>query len=428
MRPSSRPNRGAISDAGGPLFLESYASPSRAAELCPDVGVRPTMPYLDHASTTPLRPEALEAMLPYLRGEWGNPSSLHGAGRRVRVAVEQARGQVADVLECEPAEVVFTSGGTEADNAALRGVLTGAALRSTGRPGLVTSAVEHHAVLDTARALEAEGHPVTVLEVGADGRVSPDSVLEAVTDQTGLVSLMWVNNETGALNPVREIAAASGPALIHTDAVQAAGLLPLAVDDLEVDLLSLSAHKVGGPKGVGALFVRSGTPFSSIQTGGAQERGRRGGTENVAGIVGFATALSLAEAGRVLEADRLRALRDDLRGRLVSTFGDQLVVNTPQQSAPHILNASFRPGASGPIDGEMLLTALDLEGVHASAGSACTSGALEPSHVILALGLERDTAGATVRLSLGRDTVAADLEAAVEALTHIMRRIDAVPA
>ncbi|MGB3543414.1 cysteine desulfurase family protein [Rubrivirga sp.] len=390
------------------------------------------MPYLDHAATTPLRPEALEAMLPHLRDGWANPSSLHGPGRRARVAVEHARVEVAAVLECEPGEVVFTSGGTESDNAAIRGVLTGKALRATGRPGLVTSSAEHHAVLDTARALEAEGHPVTVLEVDGEGRVSPESVLQTVTDETGLVSLMLVNNEIGTVHRIRDVATAlqgrssSRAPLVHTDAVQAAGLLPLGVDDLEVDLLSLSGHKVGGPKGVGALYVRSGTPFSAMQTGGAQERGRRGGTENVAAIVGFATALRLAEADRVLEAERLSRLRDELRSRLGAAFGDQIVVNTPSEAAPHILNVSFRPGPSGPLDGEMLLTALDLEGVHASAGSACTSGALEPSHVVTALGLGRETAAATVRLSLGRTTTAADLEDAVGALTRVVRRLDPV--
>lgn len=384
------------------------------------------MPYLDHAATTPLREEVLEAMLPYLREEFGNPSSLHGPGRRARVAVEQARDRVATVLGVEPGEIVFTSGGTEADNLALRGVLTGAALRETGRPGLVTSAVEHEAVLQTAHALEAEGHPVAVLAPDADGRLGAEAVGAALTDETGLVSAMYVNNEIGTVNPVAAIAEAAHArgARVHTDAVQATGLLPLDVGRLGVDLLSLSGHKVGGPKGAGALFVRAGTPFGAVQTGGAQERRRRGGTENVAAIVGFGAAVALAESEREAHAARLRALCDGLRARVEASFGDRVRVNTPASgAAPHVLNLSFRPGARGPVDGEMLLVGLDLEGVHVSSGSACTSGALEPSHVLLALGVERETAGATVRVSLGRATTEADVDAALAALQRVVGRM-----
>ena len=388
------------------------------------------MPYLDHAATTPLREEALAAMLPHLREAYGNPSSLHGPGRRARVAVDRARERVAAVIGAEPGEVVFTSGGTEADNAALRGVLTGRARRETGRPGLVTSAVEHEAVLQTARALEADGHPVTILAPDAAGRLAPAAVAAAVDAGTGLVSAMLVNNEIGTVNAVRAIADAAhaAGAVAHTDAVQAAGLLALDVDALDVDLLSLSAHKVGGPKGVGALYVRSGTPFAGVQTGGSQERKRRGGTENVAGVVGFAEALALADAEREATAARLAQLRDGLRARLGARFGDRLVVHTPADAAPHVLNVSLRPSASGPLDGEMLLAALDLEGVHASAGSACTSGALEPSHVLLALGVDRDVAAATVRFSVGRTTTEPDVEAAAAALERVVERLDAVAA
>ena len=391
------------------------------------------MPYLDHAATTPLRAEALDAMLPWLREHHGNPSSLHGAGRRARVAVEQARTRIAGVLGCEPGEVVFTSGGTEADNLALRGVLAGA----DGRGGLVTSATEHEAVLRTAEALAAEGHAVTVLAPDGAGRLTAGAVADALDDETALVSAMLVNNETGAVNPVAEIAdvARQGGAAVHTDAVQAAGLLPLGVDALGVDLLSLSGHKVGGPKGVGALYVRGGTPFAGVQTGGSQERGRRGGTENVAAIVGFAEALALADAEREAHAERLAALRDRLRDRVTAAFGDRVVVNTPAEAAPHVLSVSFPPrpargGAAGdgaggaePLDGEMLLAALDLEGVEASAGSACTSGALEPSHVLLAQGVDRATAAATVRFSLGRGTTAADVDAAADALARVVGRV-----
>lgn len=386
------------------------------------------MPYLDHAATTPLREGALDAMLPYLRAEFGNPSSLHGPGRRARVAVERAREQVASVLGAEPGEVVFTSGGTEADNLAIRGVLTGPALQDTRRPGLVTSATEHEAVLQTAHALEAEGHPVAVLTPDAGGRLGAEAVAEAVTEQTGLVSIMLVNNETGVVQPLPEVAAAAhrGGARVHTDAVQAAGLLALDIDHLGVDLLSLSGHKVGGPKGVGALFVRAGTPFGPVQRGGAQERRRRGGTENVAAIVGLGEALALAEAEREAHAVRLGALRSRLRAAVESTFGDRVRVNSPEGGAPHILNVSFPPGPGGPLDGEMLLVALDLDGVHVSSGSACTSGAIEPSHVLLAQGVPRETAAATVRLSLGRETTEADVDDAVAALQRVVGRMTGV--
>lgn len=379
------------------------------------------MIYLDHSATTPLRPEALAAMLPHLETV-GNPSSLHAAGRRARVAVDRARGMVADVLGCEPGEVVFTSGGTEADNAALRGPLAA----RPGRLGLVTGATEHKAVLATARALAAAGHPVAILPPGPDGRLAPEAVAQACDAATGLVSAMWVNNETGALNPVAEIAEAAhaAGALVHTDAVQAAGHLALDVDALGVDLLSLSAHKVGGPQGVGALYVRAGTPFAGPQTGGAQERGRRGGTENVAGIVGFATALALAEAERAETAARLDTLRRDLLARLREALGDRLAVNTPDTCAPHILSVSL----AGGLDGEMLLAALDLDGVAVSAGSACTSGALEPSHVLLALGVPRDLADATLRFSLGRTTTAAEVAGAAETVGRVVSRIAALAA
>ncbi|MEL6616212.1 MAG: cysteine desulfurase family protein [Bacteroidota bacterium] len=381
------------------------------------------MPYLDHAATTPLRPEALDAMLPWLRDEYGNASSQHGPGRRARVAVENARKDVAAVLGCEPAEVVFTSGGTEADNLALRGTLTGGPLAETGRPGLVTSAAEHDAILKPAEDLRYAGHPVAIVPPLATGEPDPEALAAATTNETGLVSAMLVNNEVGAVADIRRIAddAHARGALCHTDAVQASGLLPLAVDDLGVDLLSISGHKVGGPKGAGALFVRSGTPLAPLVRGGAQERGRRGGTENVAALVGFATALRLAEAEREDTAARLTGLRQRLTKRLLAHVPG-LRVNTPSEAAPHVLSVSLPPGDAGAIDGEMVLLGLDLAGVQASAGSACTSGALTPSHVLLAMGVPRQTAAATVRLSLGRTTTEADVDAAVEAFATVAAR------
>jgi cysteine desulfurase len=386
--------------------------------------------YLDHAATTPLHPAVLEAMRPFLTERFGNPSSLHAAGRAARVAVEEARERVAAVLGCAPAEVVFTSGGTEADNAALRGVLTGDVGWATGLSGLVTSAAEHEAVLSAA---EAVAGAVEILRPGPHGAVTAAQVAEVLTPETGLVSVMYVNNEVGTVSPVAEIAAAALAAgvLVHTDAVQAAGLLPLDVDALGVDLLSLSAHKVRGPKGVGALYVRRGTPFGPLIRGGAQERRRRGGTENVAGVVGLAEALTLAEAVREATAARLAALRDRLAARIAASFGDGVRFNTPlaglhahpAPSAPHVLSVSFPPGPDGPLDGEMLLAGLDLAGVYVSAGSACTSGALEPSHVLLAMGVPRATAAATVRFSLGAETVEAEVDAAADALVAVVARL-----
>ncbi len=387
------------------------------------------MPYLDHAATTPLRADVLDAMLPHLRDGWGNASSLHARGRRARVAVDAARETVARVVGCEPGEVVFTSGGTEADNTALH-LLRSCTMRGAGRTGLVTSAAEHEAVRRPAERLRDDGHAVTVLAPTPTGAVDLDSLRAALTPETGLVSAMWVNNEIGTVSPIRDIAevAHAAGAFIHTDAVQAPGVLPLSLDALGVDLLTLSAHKIGGPQGVGALVVRGGVPLESLVAGGAQERGRRGGTENVVGVVGFAHALRLAADEQPELAERLSGLRGGLVDRIVDAFGDAVRVNTPLApgaSAPHILSVSFPPGASGPLDGDLLLLGLDIEGVQASAGSACSSGALEPSPVLLAMGVPRDSAGATVRLSLGRDTTAADIDAAVRALTTVVGRMRA---
>lgn len=393
----------------------------------------PSPVYLDHAATTPLDPDVLEAMRPYLTEHFGNASSVHALGRRARVAVEAARERTAAVLGCAPAEIVFTSGGTEGDNAALRGVLAGRARRGTGRAGLVTSAAEHEAVLRTAEALRDEGHPVTLLRPGPHGALTPAAVAEALTEETALVSAMLVNNEIGTVSPLVEIAAVAhaAGAHVHTDAVQAAGLLPLDVDALGADLLTLSGHKVYGPKGVGVLYVRAGTPFVPLVHGGAQERRRRGGTENVAAVVGFAEALARAAAGREREAARLARLQHRLAGKIRAVFGDGVVFNTPLDGfhahphavAPHILSVSFPPHDGHALDGEMLLLGLDMAGVYVSSGSACTSGAVEPSHVLLALGAERTTAAATVRFSLGRSTVEADVDAAAAHLKAVVWRV-----
>ena len=384
--------------------------------------------YLDSASTTPLTPEVLDAMRPYLTEHFGNASSVHALGRTAKVALEKARDRVAAVLNCEPAEIVFTSGGTESDNAAIRGALSAAE-----KKGLVTSASEHEAVLRTAEALAAAGGEICFLVPDASGSVSAGQVAEALTSTSGLVSVMLVNNELGTVSPIREIAdvAHTSGALIHTDAVQAAGSLSLDVEELDVDLLSLSGHKINGPKGIGVLYVRSGTPFAPHITGGAQERKRRGGTENVAGAAGFAEALVRTNSARQSESTRLTRLQRRLAERIRDALGIGVQFNTPlegfhpnpQSAAPHILNISFPPANGRAIDGEMLLLGLDVAGVFVSSGSACTSGAIEPSHVLLAAGVPLETAAATVRFSLGKGTKPGDIDYAVDQLVDVVGRL-----
>ena len=383
--------------------------------------------YLDHAAATPLDPAVLEAMMPFLTEHFGNASSVHARGRKARFAVEESRERVAAHLGAEPSEIIFTSGGTEADNLALGGVLRGA--HGGRRRGLVTSAAEHEAVLRPAEALAESGFPVAVLTPQAHGAVTPEQVAEAITDETGLVSLMHANNEVGTLTDVRAIAGVCRARGVpfHTDAVQTAGLFDLDVSDLGVDLLSLSGHKVYGPKGVGALYVRGGIDLAPAVLGGSQERRRRGGTENVAAIVGLAEALDRAMADADEHLGHLKRLRDRLAEGLEAVIGGAFVMNTPLAdgaAAPHIVNIAFPPDEDGrPLDGEMLLLNLDLEGVHASAGSACTSGALTPSHVLLALGHDRPTASAALRFSLGKSTTEADIDYALEKLSVVIGRM-----
>lgn len=380
--------------------------------------------YLDHAATTPLDPRVLEVMLPYLREHYGNASSAHSLGRKARFVVEECRDRIGNRLGAEPSEIVFTSGGTESDNAALGGVLGDA------RPHLITSAAEHEAVLRVAEARQAAGLPVTILKPQPHGAVSPEQVEEAITDVTGLVSLMHANNELGTLTPIREVAAICHQRNVplHCDAVQTGGLYNLNVDELGVDLLSMSAHKFYGPKGIGILYVRGGIDITPLVAGGAQERRRRGGTENVAGIVGMAAALDLAVQEAEARFEHLSRLQSRLHLQIQQALGDTLVLNTPLETeiadaAPHIINIAFPPIDGQPLDGEMLLLNLDLAGVYASAGSACTSGALEPSHVLRAIGLDRATASAVVRFSLGKDNTDSDVDYAVDALATIVKRM-----
>jgi cysteine desulfurase len=370
--------------------------------------------YLDHNATTPLDPRVLEAMLPVLREGFGNASSLHWFGQRARAAVDEARGAVAALVGATPAEVVFTGGGTEADNLALRGV---AAAAREPRRKVLYSAVEHHAVLHTARALAEEGVPVEAVRVGGDGVVDLDDLRAKLDDTTALVAVMLANNETGLLQPVAEVArlAHQKGALVHCDGVQAAGKVPVDVRALDVDLLALSAHKIYGPQGVGALVVRRGTRMKPLLRGGSQERNRRAGTENVAGIVGLGRAAQLAAQDLAGEAARLAALRDRLEARLLAVPGTRRNGEGPR--VPNTLNVSFER-----TEAESLLLALDLTGVAVSTGAACAAGAMEPSHVLRAMGLPLPRVQASLRLSLGRSTTEAAVDRAADLIASAVVR------
>jgi cysteine desulfurase len=387
--------------------------------------------YLDHAATTPVRPEVLEAMLPYFSASYGNPSSLYPLAEVSHRAIEHAREQVAEVLNCRAAEVMFTSGGTESDNTAIKGVAL--SLRSRGNH-IVTSSIEHHAVLNVCRYLEGNlGFDVTYLPVDQHGLVNPDDVARAVTDRTALVSIMYANNEVGTIEPiaqisevVRERAYSLGhPIAIHTDAVQAASFLDLNVQNLDVDLLSLSAHKFHGPKGCGILYVRRGTPFEAIQLGGGQEQGRRSGTENVPGIVGTGVALQLAAQERLSASSHCVQLRDHLIHGVFEGVDDVKLNGHPDHRLPNNANFSFEG-----IEGEAIVVGLGSQGIAASTGSACSTGSPEPSHVLLALGLIRDLAWASLRLTLGTESLDEDVDRVLQILPRLVsaQRRGAVPA
>jgi len=375
--------------------------------------------YLDHAATTPLRPEVLEAMLPYLTEHYGNASSPHAAGRRARQGLDEAREEIASILGAKPREIVFTGGGSEADNLAIKGAAWAASAK--GRH-IVTSGVEHKAVLYACAIMERSGFAVTYVPVDRYGQVDPAEVDAAINEHTTLVSVMYANNEVGTIQPIAEIGAICRRrgVLFHADAVQAGGFLPIDVDNLGVDLLSLAAHKVYGPKGVGALFVRQGTALLPQIQGGAQERQRRAGTENVAGIVGFGRALGLAQGNASLrdaENARLAGLRDQLLAGLRDVPGTE-PTGHPTERLPH--SASWLIDG---VEGGDLVAALDLDGVEGSTGSACTSGSAEPSHVLLAMGIDPDRAHGALRLTAGRGTTLADVERATEVLRSKIERI-----
>jgi cysteine desulfurase len=382
--------------------------------------------YFDHNATTPVDPAVLAEMVPYLSGEYGNASSVHHFGQKARGAVEQAREQVAALVGAQPAEIVFTSGGTESDNAAILGV-TGLASAAGKRVHVITTTIEHAAVLHTCKVLERRpSTEVTYLPVSMDGVVDPEEVRQALRPETTLITVMHANNELGTLQPIEEIGriAAEAGVTFHTDAVQSAGKVPVDVTKLGVQLLSLSAHKICGPKGVGALYVRKGLRLAPIMYGGHSERDRRAGTENVPGIAGFGKAAELAAAHLTEEAARLAGLRDLLQQGLLERVPGARVNGGAASRTPNTCNMLF-PG----VESESLVIALDLRGIACSAGAACSSGATDPSHVLAAIGLSDADARGCVRLSLGSNNTAEDVEQALEIVPAVIaaHRSAAVP-
>ena len=370
--------------------------------------------YADNAATTKLSPAVLEAMMPYLTEEYGNPSSLYRFGNHAKRAIEQARKEVADVLGAEPFEILFTGGGTEADNW-VKEIMR--SLKARGKNHFITSAVEHHALLHSAQRLQKEGFEVTFIPVDREGQIDPEQVRAAIRPETGLVSIMFANNEIGTIYPIQEIGAICRQAgvLFHTDAVQAAGHLPINVKEMNIDLLSLSAHKFHGPKGVGAFYCRRGIPLPSLIDGGAQERSKRAGTENVAGIVGLGAALRLANEEMSETSARVSAMRDRLIDGILQTV-PMCRLNGPRHNRlPGNCNISFLG-----IEGESLLLRLDLAGIAASSGSACASSSLDPSHVLLAIGLPHEVAHGSVRLSLSDYNTEEDVDYILEKLPEIV--------
>ena len=375
--------------------------------------------YLDHAATTPVRPEVLEAMLPFFTDKaFGNPSSAHRFGRTARAGLEQARREVAEAVGAEPSQVVFTSGGTEADNQAVIGAALAA--RDRGAPMLAAvSAVEHKAVLAAAHAVCHLGGREIILPVDANGQLELDALDRALAERPAVVSVLWVNNETGAVQPVTEIAdrCCAAGAVFHTDAVQAFGKVPVSVADLRCTLLSLSGHKIGAPKGIGALVVRDRKAVEALLHGGGQQFGIRPGTENVAGAAAMGAAARLAAAEQAAEAERLGRLRDDLAARLRAALPDLVVHGEGGRRAPHVLSVSV-PGA----EAEALLMHLDMAGIAVSGGSACSTGAVEPSHVLTAMGVPREIALGAIRFSLGHESTAADVERAAAVYPGVVEK------
>lgn len=376
--------------------------------------------YLDYAATTPIHSEVVKAMLPYFTEAFGNPSSIHSYGQEAKGAIEEARVKVADLIGARSEELVFTSGGTEADNFAIKGIAF--ANESKGNH-IITSSVEHHAVIETCKFLERRGFRITYLSVDGDGLVDPDDVRKAITDKTTLISVMHASNEMGTIEPIAEIGKVATEAGIyfHTDAVQTVGHIPVNVKELGVDSLSMSAHKLYGPKGVGALYIRKGTKLIPCMHGGEQERRRRASTENVPGIVGFGKTAELTQQEIGEEAKRLTYLRDQLIKGLLEQIDHTRLNGHPLKRLPNNINIS-----ADFVEGESMLLNLDLEGICASTGSACSSSSLEPSHVLLALGLSHEQAHGSLRFSLGKWTTEEEIERVLDVLPSVVTKLRAM--
>jgi cysteine desulfurase len=376
--------------------------------------------YLDHSATTPLRPEVLKAMLPYLESRFGNASSIHGFGREAKVALEEAREKVAEVIHAASSEVFFTSGGTESDNLAIKG--TAFANRKKGKH-IIISEIEHHAVLESCKFLEKEGFEVTYLPADSQGLVDPDDLKKAIRDDTTLVSIMHVNNEVGSIQPVEELCAIAKDkgAYFHSDAVQSVGKIRVDVQTSNVDMLSMSGHKIYGPKGVGALYVRKGVRITPWTHGGYHERSRRAGTENVPGIVGFARALELMNQELEDRREQMKNLTETFYRKLVESIPDVVLYCDSNKRIPNILSLSFKG-----VEGESVILSLDLKGVAVASGSACTSGTLEPSHVLSAMGVPPEVAQGAVRFSFGRDNTMDDVEYVLSLLPEIVQRLRSI--
>jgi cysteine desulfurase len=376
--------------------------------------------YMDHNATTPVHPEVLDTMLPYYKEKYGNASSVHSFGREARAAMEEARERLAEFIRAEPREVIFTSGGTESDNFAIEGA---AFENSKKGKHIITSAIEHHAVLNTCKHLETHGFEVTYLGVDRYGVIDLDELKKALRDDTILITIMHANNEIGTIEPLGEISRISkeNGIILHTDAAQTLGKIPVNIDELGIDLMSLSAHKLYGPKGVGALYVRRGTKVEPLVRGGHHEHNRRAGTENVPGIVGFGKAIEIAAADMKEEGRRLWNLTEKLRSGLQERIDYVYSNSHPTERLPATMNLSFDF-----LEGESIVLNLDMKGVAVSTGSACTSGTLEPSHVLMALGLQAATAQGAIRFSLGRGNTEADINCLLEEMPPIIERLRAM--
>jgi cysteine desulfurase len=378
--------------------------------------------YLDYSATTPPDPQVIEVLSQTFARTYGNASSVHSYGREARAILEQSRDRIARWIGAASDEVYFTSGGTESDNHAIKGIAAAAA--RNGRNGIVTTVVEHHAVHQPLETLSKAGFDATILPVDSSGQVDPDDVKRSFTPKTALISVMLANNEVGTLNRISEISALAREAGIpvHSDTVQAMGKMKIDVKELGVDMLSISAHKFYGPKGIGAIYIRKGTRIEPFMEGGSQESNRRAGTENVPLAAGFAKAVELAEARLVSDSTRIAGLYKKLRSRLLSDFNGLLINGHETEHLPHILSVSFDSSVA-PLDGDAIIMGMDLEGIAVTSGSACTSGSLQASHVLLAMGRDEKTARATVRFSIGRLTTEEEIDFAAAALKRVVERV-----